>query len=512
MKQHKNIKEQIDIFYQKMGKAISPELKKLNSEFDNACGGENTEVLLGLIKKAKIFISDSNNTPSNMQLYYCIANAYTTLKRLDSIKSKQHLEKEIYALRQVLDICESKYSFINDENYEDYDISTDSAELFASRYIAVRTYINLGNTLHSTGRYVAAIDSFINALSIDKYAAMASMNLSSALFEYGYFQNKKYESDYYYHAAYRYYEQTKKNKINLESESYLKRFEGEFIEPILPKAIIDFFSNPLKFPIFKCKKKNERKYRQYIAIKRLFLEPCLDIFSSKSCFMVDSLSLPLTAGQSQKDNEFIGLFNLLKQEFVSARYLWYQTTMAIEPENHYSDKETDMVEIGEKDIFSLREILLRNAFKTAYSIFDKIGFFINHYFDIGLEASQVSFKNIWKLKLKDQRGNVYCDVQNPLNIESNLFLKAIFWLQKDFYEDKNVNITNPSAIRLFQMRNDMEHNYLLSVERIEKKSSYITKYITPYQIDDGTERILRLARECLIYLTLAVGIDRARHS
>jgi hypothetical protein len=432
------------------------------------------------------------------------------LSHLDTAKTDLYKEKEIYTLRQVLDIFEENYNFVDDRDCADDEESTDGAELFVARYIAVRTYINLGNSLHNVGRYVTAIDSFLNALLIKQYAAMASMNLSSTLFRYGYFQNKKYESDYYYHAAYYYYKITKRYKFNLESESYLDEFEKQFIKPILPEVITEFFNKPLKFPEFKIKAKDEGIYRWHIAAKRLFLEPCLDVFSTIPCFMVDSLSLPLQPGKNEKDNEFIGLFNLLKQEFVSARYLWYQTTIKAEPDNHFADKETDMIETGEKCILSLREILLRNAFKTAYSIFDKIGFFINHYFDVGLKGNLISFKNIWKTELKDKKGNVYCIVKNPLDLKSNFFLKAIFWLQKDFYEDKNMNITNPNAIRLFQMRNDMEHNYLLSVERVRKKSAYITKYITPNQIDDGTEKILKLARECLVYLTLAVGIDKAR--
>lgn len=60
------------------------------------------------------------------------------------------------------------------------------------------------------------------------------------------------------------------------------------------------------------------------------------------------------------------------------------------------------------------------------------------------------------------------------------------------------------------MRNDMEHNYLLSVEKIQDKPHTFTTYITPYQIDAGIEKILRLVRECLIYLTLAVEIDKAK--
>lgn len=49
--------------------------------------------------------------------------------------------------------------------------------------------------------------------------------------------------------------------------------------------------------------------------------------------------------------------------------------------------------------------------------------------------------------------DMYTHSDNPL-------VKAMYWLQKDFYERKEINVTTPHAERIFQMRNDIEHNCL----------------------------------------------------
>ena len=122
----------------------------------------------------------------------------------------------------------------------------------------------------------------------------------------------------------------------------------------------------------------------------------------------------------------------------------------------------------------------------------------NHYFKVGLKGRDISFKNIWN------------KAPNPIDVNLNPMLKAIYWLQKDFFEEDKINLTSPNAIRMSKMRNDMEHNYLLSIERRTSRKASITNYTTSYEIGCNTERLLKLARECLIYLSLAVGFEKKK--
>ena len=189
--------------------------------------------------------------------------------------------------------------------------------------------------------------------------------------------------------------------------------------------------------------------------------------------------------------------------------MWYRVSTDDTCEN-YADKELDLVDTGDFANYSLQESLMRTAFKTAYSLFDRIGFFINEYFQVGLANTKVSFKNVWKKELFDGKGQVYFTVPNPIinTHADNPLVQAMFWLQKDFFEDKKISVTAPHAERIFQMRNDMEHNCLRT-----GKLSYnvnFTKYTSDWKIEDNTYRLLRLARELIIYLCLAVRFDRQK--
>lgn len=53
----------------------------------------------------------------------------------------------------------------------------------------------------------------------------------------------------------------------------------------------------------------------------------------------------------------------------------------------------------------------------AYSLFDKIAFFINYYFRLGLKEKETNFKSIW---YKKQKGN------KPLEIRGDLYKKKIY--------------------------------------------------------------------------------------
>ena len=41
---------------------------------------------------------------------------------------------------------------------------------------------------------------------------------------------------------------------------------------------------------------------------------------------------------------------------------------------------------------------LKSAFRSTYSLFDKIGLFLNDYFQIGLAPGEVNFRKVWSEK------------------------------------------------------------------------------------------------------------------
>lgn len=234
----------------------------------------------------------------------------------------------------------------------------------------------------------------------------------------------------------------------------------------------------------------------------MFLEPCAEILPDP-CFLVDSLVLPFNAEEGK--DEFIGLFNQLKSEYIHARYLWYITED--NKQKYFFEKNIDLVDIKDTANYSYNDTLMRMSFRIIYSAFDRIGFFINEYFNVGLKGSNVSFKNIWKEELKGRNGEIYFTIPNPLTKHlDNVGLKALYWLQKDLVDKKEVCVTDPHSMIMFEMRNNMEHNVLRTVDNSTiSKTSKFTTFATDRQIEHNTFRILKLFREALIYLVIAVN-------
>ncbi len=495
-----SFQEQIEEFEAIVSAVIDEEVIELSKTFDLLYTKKDSASILPTIESAITMMSNHYNTPTKMQISYNIANGYHDLRIIEKSDNESYFEKEIYYLRYTLDMYESSFSD-NDDNDEIVP------EVAAARYIAMRSYTNLGNAFRGLCRYIAAIDCFQNALSISNNFAMASLNLSLLLFQYAQVQIKPYEQSYYHHACIRYYEQTKKYKMNLESQDYLSVLQ-KCITAFDPSYVKEFLYKPLNLPRFEIQDQKEIDYRNYLLTFRLFLDPCLDILSAP-CFAVDSINLPFSEPLSNRDKEFIGLFNQIKQEYNYARFLWYSLSTD-DCCKHFADLELDMIDTGDMADHSLQGSFLRTAFKTAYSLFDRIGYFINEYFQVGLTDTKISFKNVWKNKVCDGSGQLLFVVPRPIvsSHADNPLIKAMYWLQKDFFESKKINVTTPYAERIFQMRNDMEHNCLLTGMQMFDVS--FTKYTSEQKIEDNTYKLLKLARELIIYLCLAVNYDQQK--
>lgn len=490
----RDYKEQIEEFNANITSIIDESVRELSMTFDNLYDERKSKDIPTAINAAEALLPLDYNIPTKMQIYYDIANAFHDLRVIEGIDEEHYLEKEIYHLRCALDLYENNY----------YDDKSNSAETKVAQYIAMRSYTNLGNAYQAIGRYIVAIDCLQNALIISNDFAMASLNLSLLLFRYAHLQIKNYEQNYYHHACYYYYKQTENCKINLENPEYFENLKS-YISLFKPAYVESFLSKPLDLPAFNVDSQDEADYRNYLLLFRLFLEPCLDILSDP-CFAVDSLNLPFKEPYTDRQKEFIGLFNQIKQEYNWARLLWYKTS-TVESYEHYSDKELDLLDMGDCADHSLKESMMRTAFKVSYSLFDRIGFFINEYFEVGLTGTKISFKNVWKDKLINGQGKIYFSIPNPLMKAhpDNPLVRAMYWLQKDFYEKKEINITTPHAVPIFKMRNDMEHNCLRTGKQPENLS--FTVYTTEGKIEQNTFQLLKLAREIIIYLCLAINFD-----
>ncbi|QWT56035.1 hypothetical protein KP626_03965 [Christensenella sp. MSJ-20] len=491
------LKEQAKEFERNFTEIIERSVRDLSSIFDDLYFKRDGRNILDTIKKAESLLYKEYNIPTQIQIHYDIATAYDELSLLEEEIKEQYFEKELYHFRYALDLYETHY-----------DDTDNNPEAKVAQYIAMRSYTNLGNAYNKLGRYIIASDCFQNALLISNDFAMASLNYSILLFRFAPIQLKKYEQNYFYHACYHYFKQAEKCKINIENKEFLKILQN-LISSFDSTYIENYLSKPLNLPPFQSSNQKEADYRNYLLLFRLFLNPCLDIITSP-CFAVDSVNLPFKEPYNNKEKEFIGLFNQIKQEYNWARLLWYKISTE-EEYKHYSESNLDLIDTADFSDYSLKDSMLRTAFKSAYSLFDRIGFFINEYFQVGLTGTKISFKNVWKTELINGKGRSYFIVPHPiLKVHpNNPLVQAMYWLQKDFFEKDSIT-TAPQAEPIFKMRNDMEHNCLRTAYQLNKNISF-TKYTTEAKIEDNTFRLLKLARELIIYLCLAVKFNEEKN-
>lgn len=371
-------------------------------------------------------------------------------------------------------------------------------------------YTNLGNHFSEAGRVIKAFDYWHNALRQYKNFSMAVGNLGLGYLRYG---NIQYHSGYAAIIAKHAYNQIIEAlshpdhlepgaaEILKDSKDYIeKRIKGDFLSQPLPDMSAPELMGRGK----------ERDYRQWCLEKSLFLSPLNDIgpyeAAARDILYMQSVVTSIDTGPI-----YHGFYNQMKQEFIAARYLYYESLLG--DKKHFADKNVDLADTLDYPSYSIKVEKTKMAFRSAYSLLDKIAYFLNNYLEIGYEEHQVSFKGIWRKMRSD--GSPSGDYDEKFTETNNYPLKGLLWLSKDIYETRLNVFLHPDAKTLDTVRNHIEHKYfkLHDYEVPEGKVPVQNAMVDhlAYSMFRGdflekTEQMLKMAREALIYLTLAMVI------
>ena len=196
------------------------------------------------------------------------------------------------------------------------------------------------------------------------------------------------------------------------------------------------------------------------------------------------------------------MINQIKQEYVSARYMFYDGIQD-RRSAHLADKEVLQIEIA-MDVNSFADFNIRTAFKTLYSILDRIAFFMNEYFELGVDVNKIWFRHIWKAS--ESKLIKLC--------ENNHMLNAMYWLSKDIYDTNYKRTTKPTSKEFDILRNRMEHRYAVTVLSDEDEETgglyHKNEHIYPISTVDlynKTLELMKLVREAILYLVFAIHIE-----
>jgi hypothetical protein len=246
----------------------------------------------------------------------------------------------------------------------------------------------------------------------------------------------------------------------------------------------------------------ERDYRHWCLANCLYLNPLNDL-GRYSVANYDSMGLGTHVVRVDAPHTFESFFDQMKQEYVSARWLLYEGLTAKMP--HFSDKEVLLGATEPRPSLSLTVEKVKAAYRISYSLFDKIGFFVNKYMELGIPEKQVSFRTLWRTGEKKP-------IRGQFDATDNWGFCALYWLAKDFFEKENDEVAEPQARGLSEIRNHIEHKYL----RVTLAGSPtappddLAFMVSREQFEGKAMHLLKLARSALIYLAVGVGFEERR--
>jgi hypothetical protein len=386
-------------------------------------------------------------------------------------------------------------------------------ELSADQVCGVLT--NLANAMEYVGRFIEAIAYWNKALSRAPSFPMAHGNKGVSLYDYSRFVYNAEER--------RAFRERARAELDIAlahplHDTARKNFEQcrARLESETPAHHLDDAASVNDANLGSSEA--ERQYRRWCLEKTLFLNPLNDLGPNPVAAR-DRLVPPGIVVKLDEGPHYPGFFNQLKQEFVSARYLLYEGLHACRP--HFSDRGVLLFNTLDYPVYSLAAEKMRLAYRMAYSLFDKIAFFLSHYLRLRIPERSVNFRTCWYDNSRREDG-----LRPEFRTRKNWPLRGLFWLSKDLYERRAgfKEALEPDAQQLDDIRNHLEHKYLKlhgeswarsrvgRREDLDGLTDNLAFSVDRHEFVAKTLNLIRTARAALIYLALAIRCEETQRA
>jgi len=356
---------------------------------------------------------------------------------------------------------------------------------------------NLAATLYHIGRFVEALEHWNNALELRPNFSMARGNRGLGLVHYAHaLYDDAQALIFLYHAR-----QDLKSALENDVEHHAEPVFKSYLED-LDTALADMDTSKIDL---KTEKSNaESGYKTWCLQHGLFLNPLNDLgaFPAAASDTMCTPSIVMVKGEMPY---YHGFYNQIKQEFVSARWLYYDGLTS--QKKHLSDSRVLLLDTLDHPVYGLGIEKIKISFRMLYSLFDKIAFFLNRYLNLSIREKKVHFRTLWYIS----RGGVKT-LRPEFADSENWPLKGLFWLSKDLYEDRIgfKDALEPDAGELHTIRNHLEHKYFKLLEPPEPETCRdkpaetfgFIMYRDEFEIK--VLRLMKIVRAALIYLALAI--------
>lgn len=418
--------------------------------------------------------------------YYTIANAWDDLRKREAKTlpqawnwTNEAFDRSLLALRQA-------------RNEPDFD------RLPKERRCQILT--NLGSSLSSIGRSIEALDAWNEALAIDAEFPMALANRAYGLFHYAKALYDEGHREAFLHIAHQDFERAVARVPYPDAKAYYTRIM-QAIASAFPPGQLD---RPHEFRTFSLGETEEAAYRTWVLQHRLFLNPINDLVT-ESVAAADVILTPSIVVPAGEPPVLQGFFNQLKQEYIAARFVLHEGLHHRAP--RYPDRDVLLWNTLDYPSYGLSLELVKLAYRSLYSLFDKTAYFLNRYLELAIKERRVSFSTLWYEK-EDRKK----PLRERFRERMNLPLRGLYWISRDLDDAQDRQLTD--AALLSTIRNHLEHKYLKTHEPewIIAKGDPMRTDTLAYSLErrvlEGKAmRMAKLARAALLYLTLSIHIE-----
>lgn len=467
--------------------SIGKGLEHLADLIDTALDARQRDGLLRALQMGTELSNRKLAPRQTILLHYFLGNAWSNLRTLDYAGTDRSWNWEQFEIEQ--EVTHFRRAVTNSEFAK------------TETYRACQVLTNLGNLMNNVGRFVEAQDYFGRALQIMPNFGMALATRGGSLSDYARSIPRRHD------AILMFDESERMLKAALRSPMLHRHARQHYGEQLRLVRTLQSQNRKGKHKFNFNKSlgttKSERAYRRWCLQARLFLNYLNDVadqtYASEDNVILPSLTRPL--GESL---HFEGLYNQLKQEFISSRYLYFEATTS--EVVHFSDRRVVLYDTMDMPSYSLAIEKVKAAYRVSYSLFDKIAFFLNAYLDLGINERLVTFRTFWYQDRQKKRG-----LRVEFESRRNWPLRGLFWLSKDIFEDTAGfrEAIEPDAQELKSIRDHIEHKYLKVLEFgnppfMDSFKDRLALTVSRHDLSRKTMRLLRMVRAALIYLSVAV--------
>ncbi|KPZ25677.1 Uncharacterized protein ALO38_02948 [Pseudomonas coronafaciens pv. zizaniae] len=254
------------------------------------------------------------------------------------------------------------------------------------------------------------------------------------------------------------------------------------------------------------KSRAEREYRQWCLDNHLFLNPMNDL-GALPVAAHDALRLP--NHNAKVGITYLAFFNQMKQEYAYARYCLFEGEQARAV--HYADKEVALAFNRDYALYSIGLEQIKTAFRNAYSLLNKVAYFINGYWELGIPEWKVNFRTLWFEPRKKGGPTQEWTIRREFMSTRNSPLRALYWVSQDIYSEVLGIVATPDAKALDELRNHLGHKHAKVVDAFhriaggsQRHADKLAFVIDREDLVAKTHLLISLSRAALVYLCLAI--------